>query len=78
MVVTANQRPVGNSYPYYIGTMANFFDPGYRAATEYALPAPPLADDDQPAFAALQSSLSDRPGAAIVPQAARSPCGARS
>jgi penicillin G amidase len=31
LVVTANQRPVGRSYPYYIGTSADFFDPGYRA-----------------------------------------------
>lgn len=31
MVFTANQRPVSNSYPYYIGTTWNDFDNGYRA-----------------------------------------------
>ena len=31
--VSANQRPVENSYPYYIGTVADFFDPGFRAET---------------------------------------------
>jgi penicillin G amidase len=28
---SANQRQVGATYPYYIGTASNFFDPGYRA-----------------------------------------------
>ena len=42
VVATANQRPVTAAYPYYIGTSADFFDPGYRAATIYAaLPSPP-------------------------------------
>ena len=31
MVFTANQRPVANDYPYYIGTTLNDFDNGYRA-----------------------------------------------
>ncbi len=31
IVWSANQRPVGPSYPYAIGTTANFFDNGYRA-----------------------------------------------
>lgn len=31
-VFSANQRPVGDSYPYYIGTSKDFFDNGYRAA----------------------------------------------
>src|SRR5581483_643419 len=31
MVFSANQRPVGNDYPYYIGTTWNDFDNGYRA-----------------------------------------------
>jgi penicillin G amidase len=30
-----NQRQVTAAYPYYIGTSADFFDPGYRAATIY-------------------------------------------
>lgn len=32
MVVSANQRPVGGNYPYYVGTSQDGFDPGYRAA----------------------------------------------
>ena len=36
VVVTANQRPVAASYPYYIGTSANFFDVPYRAGQIYA------------------------------------------
>jgi penicillin amidase len=31
IVWSANQRQVGPTYPYYIGTASNFFDPGYRA-----------------------------------------------
>ncbi len=31
MVYSANQREVGNNYPYYIGTTDDFFDNGYRA-----------------------------------------------
>jgi len=31
MVFTANQRPVANDYPYYIGTSWGDFDNGYRA-----------------------------------------------
>lgn len=36
MVFTANQRPVSNNYPYYIGTTWNDFDNGYRANEIYA------------------------------------------
>ena len=31
IVWSANQRQVDPTYPYYIGTASNFFDPGYRA-----------------------------------------------
>lgn len=31
MVFSANQRPVSNDYPYYLGTTWNDFDTGYRA-----------------------------------------------
>ena len=58
VVATANQRPVGNSYPYYIGTTANFFDPGYRAGQIYQL----LAGQHKMAessFAAVQNNLTD-------------------
>jgi penicillin amidase len=36
IVFTANQRPVGNNYPYYIGTTWTGFDNGYRADEIYA------------------------------------------
>ena len=66
MLATANQRPVGPSYPYYIGTSANFFDPGYRASQIYAsltgrhrmTPA---------SFAAVQTSLTDPLARRILP-----------
>lgn len=35
IVFSANQRPVGNNYPYYIGTTLDFFDNGYRADQIY-------------------------------------------
>jgi penicillin amidase len=67
VIATANQRPVGDSYPYYIGTSANDFDPGYRAAQEYAY----LGGHSKmkPAsFADLQASLSDGLARQIVPR----------
>ena len=36
LVFSANQQPVANNYPYYIGTTWNFFDDGYRADEIYA------------------------------------------
>ncbi len=67
VVATANQRPVNAAYPYYIGTSANFFDPGYRAATIYAAllkrPAPLTAAS----FAAIQTSLTDQLAVRLVP-----------
>ena len=67
VVATANQRPVGPAYPYYIGTSANFFDPGYRAGEIYAS----LRGQHgmSPAsFAAIQLSLTDRLAEQIVPR----------
>ena len=67
VLATANQRPVTAAYPYYIGTTADFFDPGYRVATIYA------ALRDRPApltparFAAVQTSLADQLAARMVP-----------
>ena len=66
VLATANQRPVGPSYPYYIGTSAKFFDPGYRASQIYAsltgrhkmTPA---------SFAAVQTSLTDPLARRILP-----------
>jgi penicillin amidase len=67
VVATANQRPVGPSYPYYIGTSANFFDPGYRAGEIYAS----LRGSHgmrPPDFASVQLSLTDRLARRIVPR----------
>jgi penicillin amidase len=36
-VFSANQRPVGPDYPYYIGTAFDEFDPGYRANRIYSV-----------------------------------------
>jgi penicillin amidase len=65
MIVTANQRPVGPSYPYYIGTSADFFDPGYRAGEIYAyLRGHPATMNT---FAALQGNVVDSLASEIVP-----------
>ncbi len=67
VVATANQRPVGPSYPYYIGTSANFFAPGYRAAEIYA--SLRGSHKMRPAdFASIQLSLTDRLARRIVPR----------
>jgi penicillin amidase len=67
VVATANQRPVGPSYPYYVGTSANDFDPSYRAGEEYAYLDARSAM--KPAsFAALQTSLTDPLAVRIVPR----------
>jgi penicillin G amidase len=68
VLATANQRPVTAAYPYYIGTSANFFDPGYRAATIYAALAGRPAPLTPASFAAIQTSLTDRLAARIVPE----------
>ena len=66
LVVSANQRPVGGSYPYYIGTSANAFDPGYRAGTELTyLQRRRSTGPDQ--LAGLQVSLTDGLARQIVP-----------
>jgi penicillin G amidase len=67
LVVTANQRPVGASYPYYIGTSADFFDPGYRASQIYA--SLKGRTGMRPAdFAAVQLGLTDPLARQIVPR----------
>ncbi|WP_371495133.1 penicillin acylase family protein [Kitasatospora sp. NBC_00374] len=65
-VVTANQRPVGNDYPYYIGTTQDF-DPGYRTARiNSALQGgSALGPDD---FGTLQNDLVDGLAAQLVPE----------
>ncbi|HUY50494.1 MAG TPA: penicillin acylase family protein [Streptosporangiaceae bacterium] len=66
VVATANQRPVGPEYPYYIGTTANFFDPGYRAGQIYALLRG--RHSMTPAgFAAVQANLADPLAPLILP-----------
>jgi penicillin G amidase len=67
VIAAASQRPVGSSYPYYLGTTADFSDPGYRADAEYA-----YLDQHSsmgPAdFAALQNDLGDQLASVIVPK----------
>jgi penicillin G amidase len=67
MVTTANQRPVGVSYPYYIGTTADFFDPGYRAASidAYLGSHTAMIMSD---FADLQTNTTDILAARIMPK----------
>jgi penicillin G amidase len=67
VVATANQRPVTAAYPYYIGTSADFFDPGYRAATIYAALRNRPAPLTPASFAALQTSLTDQLAVRLVP-----------
>ncbi len=62
VIVTANQRQVTPAYPYYIGTSADFFDPGYRAATIYQ----GLAAGNT--FSSIQASLKDQLAARVVPK----------
>ena len=67
VLTTANQRPAGPSYPYYLGTSASFFDAGYRADAEYAYLR--RHSSMQPAsFAALQLSTGDQLAGLIVPK----------
>ena len=67
VLATANQRPVGPSYPYYIGTTADFFDPGYRASQIYAVLK--AGHGMTPAmFAGLQTSLTDPLAQRILPR----------
>ncbi len=67
LVVTANQRPVSAAYPYYIGTTADFFDPGYRAR-EIAALLSGRAGMTSGAFAATQASVTDALAVQIVPR----------
>jgi penicillin G amidase len=67
VIATANQRPVGPSYPYYLGTSANSFDTGYRADAVYAYLRTHWSMGPS-SFAALQDDLGDQLAAAIVPK----------
>lgn len=67
MAFSANQRPVSNSYPYYIGTTLNDFDNGYRADEIYSVLSSgssfTMQDMEQ-----LQTSTRDYLASLIVPQ----------
>ena len=66
-VATANQRPVGSSYPYYIGTSADFFDPGYRVSgiDAYLRGHSAMTVGN---FATLQTSVTDSLASTIMPE----------
>src|SRR5215469_10030195 len=66
LIVTANQRPVTAAYPYYIGTSADFYDPGYRASYAYAYLAAhePLS---AASVAALQNNVTDSLASRVLP-----------
>lgn len=66
IIWSANQRQVTADYPYYIGTAANFFDPGYRANEIHRVLSQPgklSASDMQ----ALQTDTRDFLAGEIVP-----------
>ncbi|MFD5843308.1 penicillin acylase family protein [Streptomyces chartreusis] len=67
ILATANQRPVGPSYPYYIGTSYNAYDTGYRANRIYQY----LESHDRMTaadFTALQNDVEDYLARKIVPR----------
>jgi penicillin G amidase len=67
IIVTANQRPVGPGYPYFIGTTLDNFDYGYRADQIYASisnrRSMTMAD-----YADLQNNVTDHLATLIVPR----------
>jgi penicillin amidase len=65
-VWSANQRQVTKDYPYYIGTAADFFDPGYRANEIRRVLSQPgkLGPTD---LMALQTDTRDFQASVIVP-----------
>ncbi len=67
VVATANQRPVGPAYPYYIGTTGDFFDPGYRAGQIYAQ-LHGKTKLTPSSFAAIQLNVTDTLAQRIVPR----------
>lgn len=66
MVFTANQRPVGNAYPYYIGTTWNDFDNGYRA-NEIASELSSKSNLTMQDMERMQTSVHDYLAGLIVP-----------
>jgi penicillin G amidase len=70
LVFSANQRPVADDYPYYIGTALDFFDPGFRAdQIQRTLSG---SHDLTPAsFAKLQTNTQDLLAAQMTPELLR-------
>lgn len=66
MVVSANDRPVGAGYPYYLGPSTGF-DPGYRTRRirDYLGSRRAMTKDD---FTALQHDVTDGLAIRIVPR----------
>jgi len=66
IIWSANQRQVTSSYPYYIGTGSNFFDPGYRANEIHRVLSQPgkLSSSD---MMALQTDTRDFLASELVP-----------
>jgi penicillin G amidase len=70
-VFSANERQVTGDYPYYIGTAADFFDPGYRANEIHRFLSDRLAGGQKVTIAdmmALQTDTRDFLASEIVPQ----------
>jgi penicillin amidase len=71
VVATDNQRPVSSSYPYYVGTSDDFYDPGYRAENAYqslsGASASGAGSVSAATLAALQNNLTDPLAQQIVP-----------
>ncbi len=66
VLAVADQRPVGASYPYYVGT-ASLFDPGYRAAAELAYLGRHWSMGPA-SFGSLQADVGDQLASSIVPK----------
>ncbi|MDA8197132.1 MAG: penicillin acylase family protein [Actinomycetota bacterium] len=66
-IFSANQRPVTDSYPYFIGDSNNAFDPGYRARTisNYLSKHKKISPTQ---MANLQTSYSDLLASEVVPK----------
>ena len=67
LVFSANQRPVGNNYPYYLGTTWDLFDNGYRADEIYA-ELKSLRQLTMQDMERMQSSTHDYLAGLIVPE----------
>jgi penicillin amidase len=64
--VSANQRPVSATYPYYIGTVADFFDPGYRA-DEIAARLSATTHASPTTFGSIETDVTDQLAKSLTP-----------